>query len=1444
MVDKYLPQNITSFNKICDLMFYVLPAEEISKDSSVLVTSKDIMKNGKPAVEGLYDARLGSTDFLWQCRTCMNKKGVCCGHFGSMELRYPVKSPMFREELLKWLKVICHNCGEPIRKIKMNIPANKRLSELSKNIKSIEQCEVCGYKCYQVIKDKKRPHIFMRQYTDQDGIHQEEFYNHKILEVLNKIRDDTVIMLGKPGICHPRNFILRTINVPPNTIRPDIKRIGGTRSSVSDTTSLLKTLVDINDKLPLIPPPDDQISENDKAKYANLDMTYHSMIKGGGGGEMGILTKNKPPVAIAERLPKKQGRFRKNLMGKRVEYMIRSVITGDSILKINELGISLHHARELEIPEIVTSRNRNRLLQYYNNGNKKYPGCKHVIKKSDGTYYNIDILLANNYQLTEGDTVMRDLMTGDYVCFNRQPSLTFTSIAGMRVVIMEKSDTLRVNPAICHYFNADFDGDEMTSIVPQNIQARNECMSISKASRWLISPQIHAPSIGAFQDAAIGLSELTRDGIMFDKWHMMQLFADVTDVNCEFSKQSIEGGLISNRQIVSRFLPAINLSDKQPTYYKQQFAEDGTIKYNLKDINVEIVRGELKSGILDKATTGHDQPGSIFHIIANEYGNEKAIDIIYNLQRLTHKFLIFYGFTTGIADINITEEASANVKLKLDKIISDSRRITQKLNSGKLIPPLGVKLKDFYEAEQLGVLSTGDEFARPVLSAINVNSNHMTRMVLLGAKGKLENFVAINSSIGKMTVNGRRFPPQAGWGRTLPYYLRYDTEPAANGFISMSYRSGVTSNVYPFIAAEARAGAIANALSTSITGYQNRISIKNLESILSDNLRKATKNMNIIQPLCYENGINPAKLEKVKFPTIMMSDKDFEEQYHTKITAINKKFQNTEVKKLLDEEFNKLLDDRNYFRKVFMTLERHNPKEYLFSTTKQMPINVYRIIEDVIYNYSDLADNSALDPVQTIKTVKELCSNLGYLYYNEIQQAVKRPLPEYIVVATKLIQILIRSYLCCSYLLKKKVNNSMLEIIIDKIKLTYKKSLVDPGVSIGIIAAQCVCEPMTQYMLNAKHRAGVSGGTKTDAIVRLQEILGAKSTESMKNPHMMIMVKPEYEHDKAAVQNIATHIEMMQFSRFISDIRIFYESYGKPVHPNFVKESADIKQFEKEHYGIKIPNDLTKWCIRFGLNKEEMILKGMKIETIVLAIKAVEQNRIFVMYTPENSDNIYIRCYLRSSQIKTTTNNFFKDIVFNEMLAIKEIVIRGIRGIMSTSVIEIPHQVINSEGKIETKKLFGIYANGSNLREILCNKFIDPYRTQSDSLEEMEQVFGIIAARNKIINEMLIAMESNRIHSAIFADEMCYSGMVTNIQKTGLQKRENANITLRISFQTVIQVIQDSAIHGLVDKISGISGPLILGTNPNIGTTYNQVVVNEEFLRENAKSISKVIDDL
>jgi len=999
---------------------------------------------------------------------------------------------------------------------------------------------------------------------------------------------------------------------------------------------------------------------------------------------------------------------------------------------------------------------------------------------------------------------------------------------------------LRYSPAVCESIQIV---QQMNSIVPQDIMTRNEISKISKVARWFISPQDHSPLVGAFQDGLTGLAELTKDGLTFNKWHAMVMFGDVVTKGLDYD---FKGKKFDNRGLVSRLLPEINMIKRKPSIYRHEYA--ALLDYNPADTEVNIIRGQLKSGILDAATCGQGKMGSIFHIIANEYGNDYALEVVYNFQKIVHRFFYMHGYTTGVNDINISYEAMKEIKRRIASMILESRKITKRLNNGKLIAPLGTTLYDYYEAEQQNALAMGDDFVNPIFADINLENNNMSRMILTGAKGKPPNFIAINGAIGGQTINGKRFHAQAGWGRSSPYFVRYDTDPAAHGYVANSYREGISNDVYPFAAGEARHGQISNALSTSITGYQNRISIKNLETIIVDNLRKSTKGYNVVQPLYGECGLDPSKTERVVYKTVLISKKDLEDNYHTKPGDCDKRFASSILKPALDAEFKQIVEDREYYRKVHLQMEAHNPKEYIMDNTKQSPVNIPRLIDDIVYNYSDMVDSlpakdRVLDPKRTIDLVKELCDNISYAFLNDNLRKLKRRIPAHLQSASKMLQVLLRSYLCTSYLIKKGVIDCLLDIIISRVALTFKKSLIEYGFSVGILAAQCVSEPLTQFVLNSKHRAGGQGGTQTNEIVRVQEVLGAKGTLVMKNPHMMIMVKKEYENDRMKVQEIANHLEVINFNRFITSVHVFFEEYGKPKHKDFIHEAKTIQEIEKHNYGSKRPGDLARWCIRFSLDKEELILKSMKLETIILAIrKAYPQ--VYVIYSPENSKDVFVRCYMRNSQFKPS-KNYYDDNVIPLMHSLKDVIVRGISGIISTSVMEVITNVEQADGSLERRKIFGVFAVGTNMPAVLSNPYVDPYRTQSDSIEEVERVFGLMAARNKIMNELIATLKGlSTIHCSIFADEMTYSGAVTSIQKTGLQKREMANITLRLSFQTPVQVIQDAAVNGLVDRIGGISGPLVMGGVPRCGTTYNHISVNEEFIKNNVSSLEDVLEDL
>jgi DNA-directed RNA polymerase beta' subunit len=1507
------------YSEINTIEYYVLGNEENYIDSKVEVNNKELFKGEIPVNNGCYDAALGTTSYSFNCTTCLQKKSKCPGHFGNVELRYPVKNPLFRDAIIKWLKVVCFKCGRLLVTKDLNIAKSKVLEEYVKQSKSYDECSYddCQEPHPNIIKDKyEHAKFYIEHRSGKGSVSREELFNHQIRDILRSISNDTVMKMQIPIQSHPKNFILDIIRVPPNTIRPDIRRIGGSRSNNNDVTALMKNIVDINEQLPNEIPKYDEISNDIKGMYFNIDLTYYEMIKGTTAANNQVrlvTTTNKTPSSIASRIPRKTGRIRKSLMGKRTRMMLRSVITGDNALRVDELGIPKDLARSLQIPETVRSYNKDKLNIYFINRKNVYPGCSAVYKALTNTFHRIEHL-DPDYKLQEGDILHRDLVDGDYVGFNRQPSLLFSNIGAHRIVIMEKGSTIKLNVSVCSAYNADFDGDAANVLVAQNIQSRAELKNISWVGNWSVSYQNHSPFFGNFQDSLIGSAEITRSNVSIDKWHAMQMFSNITPPTSE--NFNFDQDVYTGRDLVSLFLPKINYPKKKAKIYLPQYAP--YIKYDADEIYVQINRGKLISGVLDKSTTGQKTMGSIFHIINNEYGANRMLETIYNFHQLIARFFLWSGFTVGIRDINIGETAMNEIKAKTALMKQEAQAITDKLNRRELVPPIGMTLQEFYESEQLSALEPADNFVTPILNDPSFKNNSIAKLIFTGSKGSETNLININGGYGQITINGRRPIRNCGYGRTSPYFPRYDTSPESLGFIDTSYREGVKSAVFPFAAGDARHSSISNALSTSVSGAQSRISVKNLESIVVNNLRQSVKDENIVQLLYADDGVDTRKTENVKFLTVMISDTEMEKEYHSKVsdfaiygsatkaskarkvskdsdnsksdnsksdnqksdnrkvsktdnsksdnskvskasdnTKVNTKVSKTDkasdIQNVLDEEFAQLIEDRKMYRNIFFWAEDNNPGEYLINNALQMPVNVFRIIEDVIYNYSDIETDSGsmqkdqleFDPIKNIKKVAEFCEILPYIYYNTKYEERRIQVPVHIDRAVTLLRILIRTYMCSANLVKKGIKNFHVDIILNKIRFVFKNSLVDYGSTVGIIAAQCLSEPLTQYVLDSKHRGGGGGGTQTNVVDRIKEILGTRETEKMKNTSMLIMVKPEYEKSKLKVREIANHIEMMDFERFISTEHIFFEELANPVHPDFVSDKKMIDVFLKHNAGMSVNTNLSKWCIRYELDHEELIINNMKLDTIITKLR-IKYPDMLVMYSPENSEKIIVRCYLSNNMIRIPSSGFSESIIFDLAKKISETIVRGIKGIIRANVDNVAKSEINEDGSISSIQVFGIYTIGSNLEEVLDNPYVDKYRTQTDSIKEFEDMYGIEAAREKIIREIRKAMNSDdvtRKHTSIFADEMCYAGKQTSIQKTGLQIREANNVSLRVSFQSPIQVLEHAATNGLVDSISSVSAPLINGQTPNIGTCYNNVSIDERFVEDYYKRLSKSIDD-
>ena len=355
----------------------------------------------------------------------------------------------------------------------------------------------------------------------------------------------------------------------------------------------------------------------------------------------------------------------------------------------------------------------------------------------------------------------------------------------------------------------------------------------------------------------------------------------------------------------------------------------------------------------------------------------------------------------------------------------------------------------------------------------------------------------------------------------------------------------------------ARFDLISKALSTSVTGEQNRKSIKNLETIVVDNLRFCMKGNNIIQYTYGEDNLDPRYVERIKLPTVMLGDKELKEKYkyNGEITSevnppppalrwlkgnlIRGKNQFPSgielIEKLTEDEYDLIKKDRDEYREIFLNFEALN-LTHLLDDSVFVPFNLPRIIGDTLNRFGERKPNNE-EIIEMMTMVREFIGKLPYIMFNEHQEKIKFKIPEFLSFISFIPAMMIRIYLCSNEL--KKMDKKILKFILDKSRTKYQSCLIEYGTAVGIIAAQSFSEPLTQYMLDAQHHA-TAGGTSKSEMTRAKEVLGVRPTEKMHAPLMFLEVVEEARYDKMKVKEIANNIEVITLRRFAIYWQIFY----------------------------------------------------------------------------------------------------------------------------------------------------------------------------------------------------------------------------------------------------------------------------------------------------------------
>jgi len=842
---------------ISAIRFGVLSPDLIRKMSVAEISSPDTYdEDGMPIPTGVMDPRLGTLEPGQRCKTCGNTYLGCPGHFGHIELPVPVIHVGFAKTIYELLKSTCRSCGrillsdddinrykEEIKQLKESgRPYRHVFYRVKQRAMSEQTCPHCGEKQLKIELEKP---VNIIEVTEKGP---ERLSPSQVRARLERIPDDDLWLLDiNPETSRPEWMVLTVLPVPPVYVRPSITLESGFRSEDDLTHKLVDILrvaqrlrenINAGSPLPVIEELSDLLQYH-VTTYINNEAVGTSPAMHRSGRIL---------KTLAQRLKGKEGRFRLNLSGKRVDFSARTVISPDPNIGINEVGVPIDIAMQLTVPEKVTIWNIERLRQYVRNGPEKYPGAKYVIRP-DGKRIRLKFVhdleeLAE--ALDVGYVVERHLQDGDIVLFNRQPSLHRMSIMAHVVKVLPYR-TFRLNLAVCTPYNADFDGDEMNLHVPQSEEAQTEARILLLVQNNIISPRYGAPIIGAIRDFLTSMYLLTRDETSFNKKELANLLAAIK-YDGPLPEPAIKKPepRWTGKQVFSLLLP----KDFNHTF-RSNFDPNRPVV--IKD-------GQLIEGVIDKAAIGVEKANSILHRLARDYGNEVARQFLDKVVKLANTYLEMHGFTFSIEDVEVPkdayEEIGKIVKEAEDKFI----KLLGEYEKGKKEIPPGMTREQAFESDVLQILSEArDKAGRVVRERISQRSAAVI-MARTGARGTLLNIDQMVAMVGQQAVRRERIH-RGFQNRVLSFFKQNDLSPKARGFVYNSFSSGLNPIEFFFHAAGGRDGLVDTAVRTQQSGYMQRRLINALEAIYIDydGTVRTADDKRIIQFQYGDDGVDPAK---------------------------------------------------------------------------------------------------------------------------------------------------------------------------------------------------------------------------------------------------------------------------------------------------------------------------------------------------------------------------------------------------------------------------------------------------------------------------------------------------------------------------------------------------------------------------------------------------------
>nr|WCZ58691.1 DNA-directed RNA polymerase III subunit RPC1 [Seculamonas ecuadoriensis] len=1385
--------------RISRLDFGTLSDADMRDMSEVQVVNSELYRlpSRMPNPHGCLDRRMGISDKKNACLTCGLKLADCPGHFGFVKLHLPVFHHGLLPYTIEVLQQVCKTCSrtlldEPERSTFLARLRNRHLEVLQRRgiqkkilekCKKTRMCPHCGatngpvkkvaalklvhekydekdeasLDFYASFEDAAVANAELKSYLPRA---QEDINPLKALQIFQRISDEDCELFDlQPRLGRPENFVYTHLLVPPVCIRPSVDS-GANGKNEDDLTVKLAEIVHINNIIKMNSAKGVPL-ENIMEDWEFLQIQCAMFINSEAPGISAAAKESKPIRSLAQRLKGKQGRFRGNLSGKRVDFSGRTVISPDPNLMINEVGVPVLVAKTLTFPERVTSLNKKKLQELVRTGPDVHPGANYV-ERSDGSRvflkYGDRAAIAENLRI--GDIVERHMENGDVVLFNRQPSLHRMSIMCHRARVLPWR-TFRFNECVCAPYNADFDGDEMNLHIPQTEEARAEAAQLMGVIANLITPQNGNTLVSATQDFLTTAYLITLKDVFLDRAEFCQCISamglgrEKIDLPRPAILKPIE--LWTGKQLFRVLLRPnktsnilVNLESQGMLYTKNQHmcSMDGFVCFQ---------NSELISGTLDKGVLGGGSQNSLFFILIRDYSALYSAQCMARLARLSSRWITNRGFSIGISDVTPSTNLLANKQSLLTSGYEKCDEYIDQMKRGKLKLEAGCDMEQSLESVLNKVLSDIREDAgKACLRELN-KENAPLIMAVCGSKGSRINISQMISCVGQQTVNGSRIPNGFGT-RTLPHFRPYSKEPSAKGFVANSFFSGLTPTEFFMHTVGGREGLVDTAVKTAETGYMQRRLVKALEDLHLHYDRTARNSTHGVVQFAYgDDGLDPQYMEAanaqvVNYQRLMMRAERLPHPAHSHLPVASAVLAAESDAPMPSPD----AQSPNPGRIVDLSLT-----EFTGPTEVLMPDELKaRMLQ---WAQSDRTVNRVTPRVieKTVQYIQSYADQMASLL------ASLPSTPSYADDRAKMRKLVAKQMPLTAYRL-----DQFLEWVASK----CHAAAVQPGQAIGAIAAQSIGEPGTQMTLKTFHFAGVASMNITLGVPRIKEIINA--TQNINTP--IITATLENAQSENAARVVKGRIEktiLGEVCEYIKEVYLESQCYLS------VKLDTSVIQ--------ALQLSITAESVRRAI----LAAPKLKLRDKHVAVAGPMKLRVFPHETTRE------RLYFCMQNLKN---------------ALANVIVEGLSTVNRAVI-----SIVEDSSK-KSQQEYHLLVEGFGLQGVMGTAGVVGTRTRTNHIMEVERVLGIEAARQTIINEIQYTMKSHGMkidsrHITLLADTMTFKGEILGITRFGVQKMKDSVLMLA-SFEKTVDHLFEAAAHTRSDAMVGVSECIIMGTPVPLGT--------------------------